>query len=175
MVHYDPTQQATPKPPRLCPKCGSHRTEIVGTSGDGTVLILRCNACGARSEVASPGPGDDLAAEADAMARIARVLSDLDDLASRERVLRWAIERTSGDAPADTEAFEAAAEVEPPQADDLFGPRVDSASDPKLGVDGISDLFDGSLTGRPAEASAVGGFVIGGDFRRRLRGGWTQA
>lgn len=139
MVHYDPAQQASPRPPRLCPKCGSHRTEIVGTSADGAVLILRCNACGARSEVSSPA-GDDLTAEADAMARIARVLSDLDDLASRERVLRWAIERTNGD-----------------------------------GHDGISDLFDGSLAGRPAEASAVGGFVIGGDFRRRLRGGWTQA
>lgn len=173
MVHYDPTQQASPKPPRLCPKCGSHRTEIVGTSGDGTVLILRCNACGARSEVPSPH-GDDFAAEGDAMARIARVLSDLDDLAARERVLRWAMERTSGDAPGATEAFEAA-DVHPPQADEVFGPRVDSASDPNLGVDGISDLFDASLAARPAEASAVGGFVIGGDFRRRLRGGWPQA
>lgn len=174
MVHYDPAQQASPKPPRLCPKCGSHRTEIVGTSADGTVLILRCNACGARSEVASPA-GDDLAAEADAMARIARVLSDLDDLASRERVLRWAIERTNGDGRADTEPVETDADVEPSHADDVFARRADSASDPGLGVDGISDLFDGSLAGRPAEASAVGGFVIGGDFRRRLRGGWTQA
>ena len=54
MVHYDPPASASPSAPALCPKCGSHRTEIVGKSRDEAVLIIRCNACGARSEIANP-------------------------------------------------------------------------------------------------------------------------
>lgn len=52
MVHYSPDKVgASPSVPPLCPKCGSHRTEVVGRSNDSTTLTIRCNACGARSEV----------------------------------------------------------------------------------------------------------------------------
>jgi uncharacterized Zn finger protein len=37
--------------PPLCPKCGSHKTEVVGRSNDLSVLHVRCTACGTRSEV----------------------------------------------------------------------------------------------------------------------------
>ena len=62
MVHYDPTASGSPKAPPLCPKCGSHRTEIVGKSPDDAVLIIRCNACGARSEIANPAQDEGAAA-----------------------------------------------------------------------------------------------------------------
>jgi transcription elongation factor Elf1 len=52
MVHYDPPMSAAQIPPPVCPKCGSHRTVIVGRSDEGQTLVLRCNACGARSEIA---------------------------------------------------------------------------------------------------------------------------
>ena len=51
MVHYDPPMSAAQIPPPVCPKCGSHRTVIVGRSENGQTLVLRCNACGARSEI----------------------------------------------------------------------------------------------------------------------------
>jgi hypothetical protein len=45
------TLKTGPNPPPICPRCGSHRTEIVGLSEDGRTLTLRCNACGQRSTV----------------------------------------------------------------------------------------------------------------------------
>ncbi len=75
MVHYDPSISAAPKAPTLCPKCGSHRTEIVGTDRDGGILIVRCNACGARSEVPNPAHSDGFASEADAAADCGDVLA----------------------------------------------------------------------------------------------------
>jgi uncharacterized Zn finger protein len=51
MVHYNPTLLTIPTPPPTCPKCGSHRTEIVGLSEDGQTVVVRCNACGERSSV----------------------------------------------------------------------------------------------------------------------------
>ena len=51
MVHYNPKPwSAAQRPSPLCPKCGSHRTEIVGQSKDSKVTFLRCGACGAHSE-----------------------------------------------------------------------------------------------------------------------------
>lgn len=55
MVHYGQSQMLIPKPPSICPKCGSHRTEIVGFTDDGRRVVVRCNACGARSELTAPG------------------------------------------------------------------------------------------------------------------------
>lgn len=63
MVHYDPPVSAAPQPPVLCPKCGSHRTAIVGKSHDAAVLIVRCNVCGERSEVRNPEHLDTLSAD----------------------------------------------------------------------------------------------------------------
>lgn len=54
MVHYDTAASAAPKSMALCPKCGSHRTEVVGKSADDSVLVIRCNVCGERSEIANP-------------------------------------------------------------------------------------------------------------------------
>jgi uncharacterized Zn finger protein len=51
MVHYNPFLFLAQTLPPVCPKCGSHRTEIVGRSGDGATVVLRCNACGDRSSV----------------------------------------------------------------------------------------------------------------------------
>ena len=50
MVHYDPRYSAPAIPP-VCPKCGSHRTEIIGMTADPPTLVLRCSACGAVSTV----------------------------------------------------------------------------------------------------------------------------
>ena len=50
MVHYDPDPVPAHTPPPVCPKCGSHRTQIVGTS-EGGIVTLRCNNCGERSTV----------------------------------------------------------------------------------------------------------------------------
>jgi hypothetical protein len=60
MVHYDPPLLAVQIPPPTCPKCGSHRTEIVGRSDNGATLVLRCNTCRERSRITIPV--DDAAA-----------------------------------------------------------------------------------------------------------------
>ena len=54
MVHYDPDVSAAPATPLLCPICGSHRTEVVGKSLNDAVIVIRCNACGERSQIANP-------------------------------------------------------------------------------------------------------------------------
>jgi len=51
MVHYNPQLNAVPARPPICPRCGSHRTEVVGRSAEGDAVIVRCNACGERSRV----------------------------------------------------------------------------------------------------------------------------
>jgi tRNA(Ile2) C34 agmatinyltransferase TiaS len=66
MVHYNPPLKTAQTPPPICPKCGSHRTEIVGRSSTGETLVLRCHACGERSRVSSTNtvtaPADSSAA-----------------------------------------------------------------------------------------------------------------
>jgi len=62
MVHYDTA--AVRQTPVLCPKCGSHRTEIVGTSIDESIIVIRCNACGARTEIPNPDRDEEAAAAA---------------------------------------------------------------------------------------------------------------
>jgi uncharacterized Zn finger protein len=54
MVHYRVPFVLAQIPPPLCPKCGSHRTEIVGRSADGETVVVRCNACGERSRISIP-------------------------------------------------------------------------------------------------------------------------
>jgi hypothetical protein len=49
MVHYGPDRQTAANLPPICPKCGSHRTQIIGRLEDGKTLIVRCNACGSHS------------------------------------------------------------------------------------------------------------------------------
>ena len=52
-------------PPPTCPKCGSHRTEVVGRSDDGRTLTVRCNSCGERSTrvVETNTSGEDMTKE----------------------------------------------------------------------------------------------------------------
>jgi len=54
MVHYGASGGTNKRPPLLCPKCGSHRTEVVGASVDQERIVIRCNACGERSEMVNP-------------------------------------------------------------------------------------------------------------------------
>jgi transcription elongation factor Elf1 len=54
MVHYNTPLSLAQTPPPTCPKCGSHRTEVVGRSDNGATLVVRCNACGERSRVTIP-------------------------------------------------------------------------------------------------------------------------
>ncbi len=53
MVHFSSTIDLLFRPttPPVCPKCGSHRTEIIGKLDDSTQRTVRCNACGAISTV----------------------------------------------------------------------------------------------------------------------------
>jgi transcription elongation factor Elf1 len=54
MVHNNPDKRiAAQAPPPRCPKCGSHKTEIIGMSADRQITYLRCSMCGARSELPS--------------------------------------------------------------------------------------------------------------------------
>jgi hypothetical protein len=59
VVHYGPDRQHAGHLPQICPKCGSHRTQIVGRLEDGKTLILRCNACGAFSTLLPNGSDAD--------------------------------------------------------------------------------------------------------------------
>jgi transcription elongation factor Elf1 len=65
MVRYDEGLIVAPRPPHICPKCGSHRTQVVGLSDDGQTVVIRCNACGARSEVKSGPETADFASDLD--------------------------------------------------------------------------------------------------------------
>jgi transcription elongation factor Elf1 len=51
MVHYGPPQQTVQRPSPVCPKCGSHRTQVVGRSNDLKTITIRCAACGERTTV----------------------------------------------------------------------------------------------------------------------------
>jgi uncharacterized Zn finger protein len=64
MVHYDAVHAAAQTRPPICPKCGSHRTEIVGRTDNGATLVVRCNACGERSRVNLPLDDGSKAADA---------------------------------------------------------------------------------------------------------------
>jgi uncharacterized Zn finger protein len=46
-------QELLPRPqgPNVCPKCGSHRTQVVGMTDDPNRVKVRCGACGAISTV----------------------------------------------------------------------------------------------------------------------------
>jgi hypothetical protein len=66
MVYYGHRFQAAQLPPPVCPKCGSHRTQVVGRSDDAKTVILRCSSCGERSSVVLEDDSDTQAALASA-------------------------------------------------------------------------------------------------------------
>jgi hypothetical protein len=53
MVHFTASLEANNRPPvpPACPKCGSHRTQVIGKIDGTTNRTVRCNACGAISTV----------------------------------------------------------------------------------------------------------------------------
>jgi transcription elongation factor Elf1 len=56
MVYYGQTLHPAQLPPPFCPKCGSHRTQIVGRSSNAKTVVVRCSACGERSSVVVNDP-----------------------------------------------------------------------------------------------------------------------
>jgi transcription elongation factor Elf1 len=58
MVHYDPLHHRGQVSPHICPKCGSHRTQVVGRSLDAKTATIRCASCGERSRVEAADRGD---------------------------------------------------------------------------------------------------------------------
>jgi uncharacterized Zn finger protein len=57
MVHFrsGPGALKRPDAPPVCPKCGSHRTEVIGKTKSTNQQIVRCNACGI---ISSTGTGN---------------------------------------------------------------------------------------------------------------------
>lgn len=135
MVHYDhDPKHAAQTPPQICPKCGSHRTEVVGHSDDGRTITLRCNSCGERSNVLvdrRASDADEMTDEIEAIRAVGSALARLPDAGSRERVLRWAAERF---------------QIEPTIAVPVATPSHVMASqvrvpDSTLSVDGLQEFF----------------------------------
>jgi hypothetical protein len=83
--------------------------------------------------------GDDLGVELEAMSTIGRALDAIEDVALRQRILQWAVERWG--------ANRSRPDAVEPLAQRVAGPL---ANDPGLSVDSIGDLFeDGAAQARP--------------------------
>ena len=100
MVHYDPPRHSAQTPPHVCPKCGSHRTEVIGSSETPPAIMLRCNVCGERSSVpieanATPyrregaAVKDAVEVEIEVIQAVGRALAILPDVEAQRRVMRW--------------------------------------------------------------------------------------
>jgi hypothetical protein len=125
--------------PHICPKCGSHRTEIVGRSGDGRSLSIRCNTCGERtiSVAETRVSGEEMTKEIEAMRMVGLALSGLADPASRSRVLRWASDRF---------------DLVPQLA--AAGEPIAATSDPMLAIGDLTEFF--SPSSLPVEDDSIG-------------------
>ena len=138
MVHYDPNIRRAAQPPSpTCPKCGSHRTEVVDRTDDGRSITVRCNVCGARATVLidrRATDADNVTDEIEAIRTVGRALAQLPDAASRVRVMRWASERFQIDLT--VVAASAAAQARATVAD-----RPADIEDPTLSTEGLDDLF----------------------------------
>ncbi len=74
MVYYmtdGPNNFRRPPVPPVCPKCGSHRTQIVGVHKDASTINIRCGHCGEVSTV--PAPAADTKSKAGAPAELLEV------------------------------------------------------------------------------------------------------
>jgi hypothetical protein len=95
-TNVDSTSRPPHNPPSVCPKCGSHRTDVVGMSAHET-WVIRCTVCGERSTVRhapiEAAADDQVEAELAVMQTIGGALSQLRDPDARTRVLRWACDR----------------------------------------------------------------------------------
>jgi hypothetical protein len=98
-----------------------------------------------------PGDGgsqnaDDLGVELEVMSTIGRALEAIDDVALRQRILQWAVERWG----VDRSRSDATARIVEPQLRQAPGSH---ANDPALSVDSIDDLFgDNPIEARPVVA-----------------------
>jgi hypothetical protein len=105
-------------------------------------LILVSSRTDARDN--KPENADDLGIELEAMSTIGRALEAIEDVALRQRILQWAVERWGADR---SRSEAAVVESQPQQAVRSL------ANDPALSVDAIDDLFDDSpIEARPAVA-----------------------
>lgn len=137
MVHYDDaSRSANPQTASpLCPKCGSHRTEVIGATDVPRADVVRCNACGERSVVppeqqrqtAGRDEGADVTIELEVIQAVGRALTQLPDDEARRRVLRWINDRFQPSAA----RFDDDTPAGP-------HPSVDST----LGIDGLSEFFE---------------------------------
>jgi hypothetical protein len=90
-----------------------------------------------------PQSADDLGVELEAMSTIGRTLEAIDDVALRQRILQWAVERWG----VDRSRSDAASLTVEPQPRQAAGSH---ANDPDLSVDSIDDLFgDSPIEARP--------------------------
>jgi hypothetical protein len=88
-------------------------------------------------ERSAAAPDDDVAAEAEAMLRVANAIAALDDPESRDRVFRWLIDRYQlqpVSAP-ETESAASAAPAGRPV------PKPNFVPDPEFAVDNLSEFF----------------------------------
>jgi hypothetical protein len=154
---------SAPNLPRFCPKCGSHRTEVIGRSNCGKTVALRCNACGEVSEVTqdddrTAGHGS-VSAELEAILALGEVLTRLQD-AERQRVLRWAIERFGviGVAQSITTISAPDLALHPEDLDDLFASPAwtPQPTEPLDADDELSDLFDEQVDATESVGDVVG-------------------
>lgn len=136
MVHYDPPRHAVQTPPPVCPKCGSHRTEVVGSTDAPPAIMLRCNACGERSSVPVEGNRtatrreghsikDDLELEIEVIQAVGRALGHLPDVGAQRRVMRWLNDC-----------------YQPWQWADDQPAALAAQGDPRRGVDSLAEAFD---------------------------------
>ena len=144
MVHYDPnvSRHAAQTPAATCPKCGSHRTEVIDRSDDARSATVRCNECGNRSGVLidrRASDADNMTDEVEAIRTIGRALAQLPDAASRVRVMRWASERFQIDVA--VVAARAASAVSAATAPHAAVARQQDMPDPTLSMEGLSDFF----------------------------------
>ena len=153
MVHYDPDRRhAAQTPPPTCPKCGSHRTEVVDTAEDGRTITVRCNSCGERSTVLidrRAADADNVTDEVEAIRAVGRALAQLPDAASRVRVLRWASERFQIDVTL------AESRATAPSSNAAVFQRAD-AQDLTLSMEGVHEMF-------PAEMHDCGDMMGGAE------------
>jgi len=135
MVHCVDPQHAAQAPSPACPRCGSHRTEVAGRSGDGRAVTVRCNNCDERAAVLIDRRAidtDNMTEEVEAIRAVGRALAQLPDAAARVRVMRWAAERFQIET---TVAAVAVASASPVTTATVKPP------DPTLSMDGVTELF----------------------------------
>lgn len=154
MITYGPGDiRAAPNLPPVCPTCGSHRTEVTGTTEDGGLAVCS-DLRGERPRVVVPllAPGgvdvDDVTAEFAVMRAVGNLLAQLPGAESRTRVLHWAADRfQSGRAAGSGSASSADSAVASTESFRLFmEPDQDAASSAEFAAPSTRKVDDPGLT-----------------------------